>query len=531
MALLFTGRPLKTLLLDRVPKAAACAWPCCWPCLLHPVGHAACALGFAACIRCRKSDATGRSFGEVLESAPYPWLPYVLMAVLPAFCEELAFRGFVLSGLRHLGQQVVGDRLVGRVLRHGALGDPAIARGGGCRHRDRLRRRADGQPDAVHVVSRDVQQYHDLSMQWPEAIEHWPILATWSAKTATAASAVVRHAPCADLRSPLEVVSSPAIPGHKRRTPHRCPPGRAICQWREARRAAPNNLIDPGVDYAFGLSIMSMRRWWRPPSNGVASQTSTISTPVRRSCARRSRCSWRRCGAAEPGRLYVPARPQRTPGTRLATIASPLPEPPSTIRARFAAADGFAVGRMNPGSRRCVASGAEVRTLCPSFGGGLDQLFVTKPAWSDPMAIFMMPPNSRSKRPHPHLIRFRGQRNARSVSFPVASSLTSPSSVAAQTSPVVGLTFTPRALIASGSVASAIRRNLAQTEPKLASHKIFSLGERAVAKAFCSCSFTSCRTWPSAARPHTRLVALGPSSYVRSTTHKLPSVRSTDTEE
>ena len=28
-----------------------------------------------------------------------------LMAVLPAICEELAFRGFILSGLRHLGNK------------------------------------------------------------------------------------------------------------------------------------------------------------------------------------------------------------------------------------------------------------------------------------------------------------------------------------------------------------------------------------------------------------------------------------------
>src|SRR5262249_10114566 len=44
-------------------------------------------------------------FGQLLQTAPYPWLPYLLLAVLPAICEELAFRGFVLSGLRHLGSK------------------------------------------------------------------------------------------------------------------------------------------------------------------------------------------------------------------------------------------------------------------------------------------------------------------------------------------------------------------------------------------------------------------------------------------
>src|SRR4029079_18574113 len=44
-------------------------------------------------------------FAKLLQTAPYPWLPYVMMALLPAICEELAFRGFVLSGLRHLGSK------------------------------------------------------------------------------------------------------------------------------------------------------------------------------------------------------------------------------------------------------------------------------------------------------------------------------------------------------------------------------------------------------------------------------------------
>jgi sodium transport system permease protein len=33
------------------------------------------------------------------------WLPFVMMAVLPAICEEIAFRGFILSGLRRLGHK------------------------------------------------------------------------------------------------------------------------------------------------------------------------------------------------------------------------------------------------------------------------------------------------------------------------------------------------------------------------------------------------------------------------------------------
>jgi len=33
------------------------------------------------------------------------WQVVLLLAVLPAICEELAFRGFILSGLRHLGSK------------------------------------------------------------------------------------------------------------------------------------------------------------------------------------------------------------------------------------------------------------------------------------------------------------------------------------------------------------------------------------------------------------------------------------------
>jgi sodium transport system permease protein len=42
---------------------------------------------------------------STLKDAPNWWMPFLLIAVLPSFCEELAFRGFVLSGLRHMGHK------------------------------------------------------------------------------------------------------------------------------------------------------------------------------------------------------------------------------------------------------------------------------------------------------------------------------------------------------------------------------------------------------------------------------------------
>ncbi|MHB8957212.1 MAG: ABC transporter permease subunit/CPBP intramembrane protease [Pirellulaceae bacterium] len=42
---------------------------------------------------------------QVIASAPSIWHLLVLLALTPAICEELAFRGFILSGLRHLGSK------------------------------------------------------------------------------------------------------------------------------------------------------------------------------------------------------------------------------------------------------------------------------------------------------------------------------------------------------------------------------------------------------------------------------------------
>jgi sodium transport system permease protein len=123
MTFLLTGKPLKTLLLDRPPSALACAVAVLLAVLLHPVG-----LQFAHWIKIVypvhddvMSDL--EAFGRLLQTAPYPWLPYVLMGLLPAVCEELAFRGFVLSGLRHLGSKwwAIGLAAVFFGMAHGVI--------------------------------------------------------------------------------------------------------------------------------------------------------------------------------------------------------------------------------------------------------------------------------------------------------------------------------------------------------------------------------------------------------------------------
>ncbi len=105
MALLFTGRPRKTLLLARAPSITACAVAVLLAVLLHPFG-----LQLSDWVRdlypmSDQVQSELKAFSELIQTAPYPWLPFVLMSVLPAICEELAFRGFVLSGLRHLGSK------------------------------------------------------------------------------------------------------------------------------------------------------------------------------------------------------------------------------------------------------------------------------------------------------------------------------------------------------------------------------------------------------------------------------------------
>jgi sodium transport system permease protein len=105
MTLLLAGKPLKTLLLDRAPSAAAASMALVLAVLLHPVG-----LQLMHWIRelypIRPEALHGiEAFAQLFQTAPWPWLPYVLLMVLPAICEELAFRGYVLSGLRHLGSK------------------------------------------------------------------------------------------------------------------------------------------------------------------------------------------------------------------------------------------------------------------------------------------------------------------------------------------------------------------------------------------------------------------------------------------
>ena len=105
MTIMLTRRPVRTLLLERTP-----AWRHLWAAagialLIHPV-----AMRFSELVQRlypvpEETVAAQRAIEGALNGAPSLWLALALMALLPALCEELAFRGFILSGARHLGHK------------------------------------------------------------------------------------------------------------------------------------------------------------------------------------------------------------------------------------------------------------------------------------------------------------------------------------------------------------------------------------------------------------------------------------------
>ena len=141
---------------DRPPQLAACVAAVLLAVTLHPLGQQV-VIGSRSCIRCKMAFTPRReSIERMLASAPYAWLPFLLMAVLPAICEELAFRGFILSGLRHLGHKwwAIGLSAVFFGMAHTVMQQSlaAAALGTG----DRLRRGANHEPRSRRSCSTPV---------------------------------------------------------------------------------------------------------------------------------------------------------------------------------------------------------------------------------------------------------------------------------------------------------------------------------------------------------------------------------------
>jgi sodium transport system permease protein len=97
---MLTTSPRDTLLL-RLPGWKPVAAALALAVLVQPLLHAASAI----VMRLYPMDEDlGNALKPLLGDIPL-WKLILLAAVVPAICEELAFRGFILSGLRHLGHK------------------------------------------------------------------------------------------------------------------------------------------------------------------------------------------------------------------------------------------------------------------------------------------------------------------------------------------------------------------------------------------------------------------------------------------
>jgi len=105
LTLLFTSNKKKTLLIDHWPSFKLLVITALLAVFVRPLG-----LELAAGIERLYPPSSGMqeqlsALGEMLSMAPSLWMMLLLLAVLPAVCEEIAFRGFILSGLRHVGHK------------------------------------------------------------------------------------------------------------------------------------------------------------------------------------------------------------------------------------------------------------------------------------------------------------------------------------------------------------------------------------------------------------------------------------------
>jgi len=104
MAIMLTRRPRKTLMLTApkplVVPAVALLAICLHPAamLLTTIVHQLYPLSSDVLAELGKVQS-------IVDQAPNIWVVLLVLAVTPAICEEIAFRGFILSGLRHMGHK------------------------------------------------------------------------------------------------------------------------------------------------------------------------------------------------------------------------------------------------------------------------------------------------------------------------------------------------------------------------------------------------------------------------------------------
>lgn len=101
MTLAFAGSPRKTLLLRR-PSLGAILGAAVLAVVLHPAKMALQWAVMALYPLSEQMQGPLLELEQTMRTAPV-WAVLLVFALTPAICEELAFRGFILSGLRHLG--------------------------------------------------------------------------------------------------------------------------------------------------------------------------------------------------------------------------------------------------------------------------------------------------------------------------------------------------------------------------------------------------------------------------------------------
>ena len=101
MTLMLTTNIRRTLKLNRCSVGVGCAAALMAICF-HPLFMALTQLVMAIYPPVGDTAAMGAMYESIMESAPGLWAVLLVMAVIPAVVEELAFRGFILSGLERL---------------------------------------------------------------------------------------------------------------------------------------------------------------------------------------------------------------------------------------------------------------------------------------------------------------------------------------------------------------------------------------------------------------------------------------------
>jgi sodium transport system permease protein len=101
MTVMLTRNPAETLLLRKPPLAAPLA-AVLLAVVLHPAANL---LQFIVSRVYPLDEQLAAQLNRMFVNPDSIWVMLAVVAVLPAICEELAFRGFILSGFRHLGHK------------------------------------------------------------------------------------------------------------------------------------------------------------------------------------------------------------------------------------------------------------------------------------------------------------------------------------------------------------------------------------------------------------------------------------------